>query len=293
MINSENLNKHLNPKVFLSGVVILTPGHLRFFNAVMSDLTNQSLAFSEIVVVCSGFNQSDFDVVLRQVKDYKTNYIHVLRVGPGPAGKNRNIGLDSVSDKAVLVMIHDADDRYPYFRNQAIYKQFLKTEFDALLHLYLPTTELGAGALLDYLNNSTLRLTGEAITPRELFSLTFGSGRVREEEELAIVDTSLKLPASATNMLVQHAHITLRRSSTREFKYHEKFLPRNEDGLLVRDLLFSGLNVFVLCRPLSVYLVGASSFGPQASRYQSVLNWKRLFYSKLKEIEKKLTFFRT
>lgn len=278
------------PIVFLSGVVVLTPGHLRFLSSILSDLTNQTLPFSEIILVSSGFGQEDFDLVVAEVKNYDEKLIQIIRAAPGSAGRNRNTGLDAVSSDAILVMIHDADDRYPYFRNQVIYDQFLSNGFDALLHLYLPTTELGARALLEHLNASPLPKEPIVITPEELFQETFRFGRIREEEALAITDTSLKLPESFNHLLVHHAHVTLQRATTKEFRFHENFFPRNEDGLLVRDLLFSGLKVFVLCLSLSVYLVGASTFSTKSSRYQSVLNWKRIIYSKLVGVKKAVSW---
>lgn len=268
------------PPVFLSGVVVLTPPHLKFLTIILSDLTNQTLAFSEILIVSSGFEQEEFDLVVAQVKDFDDKPIRVIRAAAGSAGRNRNIGLDAVSDEAVLVMMHDADDRYTNFRNQVIYDQFLRSEFDALLHLFLPTTEFWSGLLLENLNCSPLQTDITIITPKELFEETFRSGRSREEEALAIIDTSLKLPKSSSHLLVTHGHVTLQRATTKEFRYHENFLPRNEDGLLVRDLLFSGLRVFVLGRTLSIYLAGTSSYFTKPSKYQLSVKFMRLLYKK-------------
>ena len=267
-------------------MVILTPSHLKFLTNILSDLTNQTLAFSEIVIVSSGLDEEDFDLVVAQVKDCDDKLIRVIRAAPGSAGRNRNIGLDAVSDDAVLVMMHDADDRYTKFRNQVIYEQFLKSEFDALLHLFLPTTEFWSGLLLENLNCSPLQTDSKIITPKELFEETFRSGRVREEEVLELIDTSLKLPKTSSHLLVTHGHVTLQRATTKGFRYHENFFPRNEDGLLVRDLLFSGLKVFVLGRTLSIYLAGTSSYFTKPPKYQLLLKFVRLIHKKFVGLKK-------
>jgi glycosyltransferase involved in cell wall biosynthesis len=269
-----------SPAIFLSAVVVLTPGHVRFLASVLSDLTSQSLPFSEIIIVASGFDGKGFESVMSEIRQCHSEIVRAIKADPGPAGRNRNIGLDNVSDEAVLVMIHDADDRYPNFRNQLICEQFEKKEFDALLHLFLPTNELGADALLAYMNEHRPASNSPTITSDELFGQTFESGiRRRKEEELAIVDTSLKLPPRFNKTLVHHAHVTLNRNTTSNFRYHERFLPRNEDGLLVRDLLYSGLRVSVLCQPLSVYLVGSSTFSARVKKHESALYWKRVIYN--------------
>jgi hypothetical protein len=260
----------------LSGVIILTQAHLVHLPKILGDLLIQSEPFAEIIIVASGLDEAARSRVTAETKKVLSVRVVTKFVNLGSAGKNRNIGLETVSPHSTLVLFHDADDRYPSHRNATIVREFLRKPFDALAHLYVSASENDAETALGNLNGVNSMTSIQRIEASDLYDSTFpGRTRDRDAELLGVVNSTLCPPQSHPNLAIHHGHVSIRNSMIGKLQYHEKFYPRNEDSLFLRDMLFAGLNVEVLCSPLSVYVQGTSSLAPNSAIRKLILDLRR------------------
>lgn len=288
---TETAIKKTQRQRFISGVVIVTPGHLHHLNTALGDLLGQTLKFDEILVVASGFKPKNRHELERQIRRLDASKVKMIFVPPGSAGRNRNLALREVSSNTELVFFSDADDRYSTRRNEVVYKEFKQKKFDALIHSFVPTTPDSIGLVVDVLESHVHK--GEnRIGSEELFETNFPAGkRARREEELGLVNPSLILPKRCLGRSLHHAHVVVDPLGIGETRFHEKFFPRNEDSLFVRDLLFDGKKVVGILEPLSVWVLGTSSFS--AAGVGPKLFWKleRLCYRGLASLRWRTQIF--
>ena len=273
-MNREVVPISTNPS--LSGVIILTQDHVVHLPKILGDLLLQSEPFAEIIIVASGLDEAARSRVSAETKKVKSVQVVTKFVDLGSAGKNRNIGLETVSPHSTLVLFHDADDRYPSHRNATIVREFIRKPFDALAHLYASASENDAETALGNLNRLNSMTSIERIEASDLYESTFpGRARDRDAELLGVVNSTLCPPKPHPNLAIHHGHVSIRNSIIGKLRYHEKFYPRNEDSLFLRDMLFAGLNVAVLCSPLSIYIQGTSSFAQHSAFRKIILDLRR------------------
>lgn len=275
---TETAIKKTQRQRFISGVVIVTPGHLHHLNTALGDLLGQTLKFDEILVVASGFKPKNRQELEWQIRRLDASKVKMIFVPPGSAGRNRNLALREVSSNTELVFFSDADDRYSTRRNEVVYKEFKQKKFDALIHSFVPTTPDSIGLVVDVLESHVHK--GEnRIGAEELFETNFPAGkRARREEELGLVNPSLILPKRCLGRSLHHAHVVVNPLGIGETRFHEKFFPRNEDSLFVRDLLFDGKKVVGILEPLSVWVLGTSTFTTARLWRRTFLKLEQLFH---------------
>lgn len=275
---TETAIKKTQRQRFISGVVIVTPGHLQHLNTALGDLLGQTLKFDEILVVASGFKPKNRQELEWQIRRLDASKVKMIFVPPGSAGRNRNLALREVSSNTELVFFSDADDRYSTRRNEVVYKEFKQKKFDALIHSFVPTTPDSIGLVVDVLESHVHK--GEnRIGAEELFETNFPAGkRARREEELGLVNPSLILPKRCLGRSLHHAHVVVNPLGIGETRFHEKFFPRNEDSLFVRDLLFDGKKVVGILEPLSVWVLGTSTFTTARLWRRTFLKLEQLFH---------------
>jgi glycosyltransferase involved in cell wall biosynthesis len=273
-MNKEVFPVSTNPS--LSGVIILTQDHLVHLPKILGDLLVQTEPFAEIIIVASGLDEGARNRVTAETKKVLSVQVVTKFVDLGSAGKNRNIGLETVSPCSTLVLFHDADDRYPPHRNATIVREFIRKPFDALVHLYVLASEIDAETALGNLSKSISVGAIERIETTELYESTFpGGARDRDAELLGVANSTLYPPKPQHNLPIHHAHVCIQNSSIGKLRYHERFFPRNEDSLFLRDMLFAELNVGVLLSPLSIWVQGASSFAPYSRIRKTIHNVKK------------------
>ena len=274
LMNREVVPIFTNPS--LSGVIILTQDHVGHLPKILGDLLLQSEPFAEIIIVASGLDEAARSRVSAETKKVQSVEVLTKFVDLGSAGKNRNIGLETVSPHSTLVLFHDADDRYPPHRNATIVGEFIRKPFDALVHLYVSASETDAETALGNLSRLNSATSFERIESTDLYEPTF-PGRVRDRyaELLGVINSTLCLPKPHRNLAIHHAHVCIRNPSIGKLRYHEKFYPRNEDSLFLRDMLFAGLSVAVLCLPLSIWVQGTSSFAQHSAIRRVILDLRR------------------
>jgi len=257
---TERVPRKAQRQRFISGVVIVTPGHLYHLSAALGDLLGQTMEFDEILVVASGFMPKNRQKLELLIQRLDASNVKIVFAPAGSAGRNRNLALGRVSSNAELVFFSDADDRYSTRRNEVVYREFKRKEFDALIHSYIPTTPDSSGLVFDVLE-SHVHIGETTIESEELFETNFPAGtRTRREEELGLVNPSLILPQRCLGRSLHHAHVVINPSGIGSTRFHEKFFPRNEDSLFARDLLFDGKKVVGILEPLSVWVLGTSTF---------------------------------
>ena len=273
MGNEENLGK-CQPR--LAGIIIVTQPHIIHLEAVLEDLENQSEPFSEIIVVASGLDEAGENAVSAFVKAVQAVPVKTEFVSLGSAGKNRNAAIKAVSEDIDLMLFHDADDRYSRHRNSSIVREYAKQTFDALVHLYVPTNETDSKRAISDLNQARGANEPMRIMSAEIYGATFPGGeRDRRGESLGVVNSSLSFPEPYEDLPVHHAHACIRKASLGDLRFHESFFPRNEDSLLLRDMLFRGLNVVALCSPLSIWVQGTSSVAANSKSRIRLLHFKQ------------------
>lgn len=249
--------------LFLSAVIVVTPGHLEFLENCLQDAMEQTYPFSEVIVIASGFNLLNKSTLANLSANLSKEKIRIKYVGAGPAGRNRNLGVAMVNPTSALTFFHDADDRYAAHRNEIVVSVYKKNNFDALAHFYLAAERTEAKLALTEVNSYTEELRNQiVIESNELLSATFpGKFRDRRREVLGLESPILRINSHLDEPApIQHAHVVVSRQALSEVVFHEGYVPRNEDSLMLRDLLFSGKNVVVLCKPLSVWAKGTSSY---------------------------------
>lgn len=241
-----------------SAVIPVISRHVHHIPDVLSDLDSQTTPNDEIIIVASGFSSKDFARLRRRADRFKALNIILIRAPLGPAGKNRNLGADAA--RGDLIMFLDVDDRYLPWRNERVLEAFKEGKFDALVHLADHSSEPGSVLAMKLGNARNPLDLGYVVAVDEIFRDTFPKGeRDREAEVVGSVPTNLVLAGPNSDKPIHHAHATVRRSIFLNYRYHENFYPRNEDGLFLRDLLFARMNVGVLLEDLSIFSTATSA----------------------------------
>lgn len=253
------------PHLFLSAVVVVTPGHLNFVENCLEDILGQTYPFSEVIIIASGFRFGDKSVLSKLVSQLPIDIIRLEYLSAGSAGRNRNSGLALVNSRSDLVFFHDADDRYAVHRNEVAVEVYLETNFDALSHFYIGADRAEIDVALRQIDEARKEFDRQMlIRPENLYYATFQEkARDRQREVLGLESATLRIDGQFGEPLIQHAHAIVSKKAFSDIVFHERYVPRNEDSLMLRDLLFSGKKVIVLCKPLSIWVKGTSSYNFQ------------------------------
>lgn len=245
-----------------SGIVILVPRHLPFLREVLSDVQKQSRPFEQVIIVASGFVKSeDIRKLKKFVRESGFASSEVVLTPLAPAGANRNSGARVATCDYLVFM--DVDDRFTHYRNQRLAILQAQYDFDLLLHAAFNFSNPDELMNLS-LNRPSEETKGKGIwTTTELFSATFPNGKRDKTLEMGGANTNLQLGELSDMVPIHHGHAVVRRSCFETTQYHEKFFPRNEDGVFARDILFQRQKVVVTDEVLSAYRT-----------YSSASNWR-------------------
>jgi hypothetical protein len=188
--------------------------------------------------------------------------------------------LARVSPRADLVFFLDADDRYAAHRNEVIVNIYLETKFDALAHLYIAAEPLGQAAALLEINETGREFNRKLLIRAKDLRLWTARGKLRDRqrEVLGLESATLRIDRQPDEPLIQHAHLIVSKHAFSDVVFHERYVPRNEDSLMLKDLLFSGKNVVVLCKSLSVWVKGTSSYSLQYKLRHLALRIRQVFF---------------
>lgn len=255
----------------ISAVIPVISSHIEHIPDVLSDLAKQTIQTDEIVLVASGFSAKDLERLGAMLEQHKAQKIVLVKAPLGPAGKNRNLG--AAEAQSDLIMFLDVDDRYLPWRNERVLAAFGDSDFDALVHLaeHSSSPSLMYSAQIRQGTHSEKQVN--RVGADHLARDTFPDGlRNRSAEVAGEVPTNLVLTGSNSNSPIHHAHATVKRSILATYRFHENFHPRNEDGLLLRDMLFEGTRVEVLLEHLSIFSTETS-----AVHWKAKLSWLAKF----------------
>jgi len=266
---------------FVSAVVVATPGHLGFISECLQDIFSQTYPFSEVIIVASGFDRMQKLALSEHIGKFAKENLKVSYVHQGPAGRNRNIGATLASTSADLVFFHDADDRYSVTRNELVVSLHKKEPFDALVHFYVPAERQSMDLAWLHLNQVGNSIdNSDVVGAKTLFLATFPEERRnRKREELGLESTTLRIDRTTLEPPIHHAHVVVSKQVLSEVVFHEKYSPRNEDSIMLRDLLFSRRNIVVLCKPLSIWVKGTSSYTLQYRLRHFVLRIRQVLFT--------------
>lgn len=237
----------------VSGVILLTPGHVGFFlKCLVQNLQLLSRPFDELVIVSSGLSWFSSNRIRRAAKILASaTPVRILSVPLGSVGRNRNRGWDA--SQTDLVAFLDSDDLYHKDYVQFISESYLNHEFDVLLH----TCEFFAsGKCVDFDFPS---LTGAAETPiRTRASFTSRRDVNWESDPESFGDTGLWQQNQDPHWDISQGHMTVRKGL--RLRFHENPAARNEDGIFLNQALLAGLEIDAYDAPLSYYRQGSSSY---------------------------------
>ncbi len=234
----------------IGAVIPIIPAHKKYLPSLLRNIQMMDRQFDSVVVVASGFSRKQF-LSLRHASDFAREFqVKFLRVGPGSAGKNRNIGWANIDTKYICFL--DADDSYPLDRTRIIEKIMVTHSLDALVHAF---SELNDTTEMEPKRHEDFVLVRE----RELFHATF-DGKPRERDrEIAEPNWESTIKTDAVDgFAVHHGHLTIRRDLPRDLRFHEYTEHRNEDSVFVRDLVWRGLRTGALSWSLSNYRPASS-----------------------------------
>lgn len=253
-----------------SGVVILVPKHVAYLEDVLFDLRNQSMKFDEIIIVASGFiNSRERDTLEKITRESGIKDLKILLRPLAPAGSNRNAGAQVATCDYVVFM--DGDDRYFHFRNQRLKEIQLKFNFDLLLHTSINFNEPKQLLHMDFSREAWSGQSPRFWETPSLFMTTFPDGARDRELEMGGANTNIVTPAVDEVLPIHHGHSVVRRQSLATIQFHEKYFPRNEDGVFVRDMLFAKRRIVVTDEMLSAYRTYSSASSWKSSIVLNIL----------------------
>jgi hypothetical protein len=159
-------------------------------------------------------------------------------------------------------MFLDIDDRYFPQRNKVILGFFINLEIDALVHATIPSSSPDK----EFRTQSSAQNGGRGfVSNMELFQATFPNGtRDLAMEFEGKTSTALVLPKGFDGIEIHHAHLTVRKKVWEDFRFHEKYFPRNEDSLFLRDILYGKKNIIFVPDQLSIYNTQTSAISWRA-----------------------------
>lgn len=180
------------------------------------------------------------------------------------AGTNRNIGWQAAHAEFVAFM--DADDLYHPQRLAVTLSVLRSTQADAMIHDYSRIEGSLGFPVVDW------GVPVSILTADEIRSANSGN-RVREHELAGRASTRLELPyrASGKSRNLHHGHLTVRTSLRGNYLFEA--IPSGEDGLLLRDFIYGGVNLVWADLLLSVHdwrlsAYRARKWGPFMERLQ-------------------------
>lgn len=241
----------------VSIVVIAVPSHEEFLSELSESLEKQLGSGDELILVLSGF----YGKAKKRTQIVLGNHSRrIVWTRKSSAGRNRNIGWRIARNS--IVAFHDADDFYHPCRVGAAKQVFAEFGPAVFLHSYaevIPSRKPGPWKKFNF---SELRQS--LISESEFYAGTLVENPRNREEEL-------RNPATVTNLLfnreseygfpIHHAHAFFRRDLPRRFRFNNSRVLRNEDGILVRDLLEAGEKIVVSSLVLSQYRKETSTEG--------------------------------
>jgi glycosyltransferase involved in cell wall biosynthesis len=238
------MNRQLTD-VTIGAVIPIIPAHKKYFPSLVKNLLLMDRNFDSIVFVASGFSNRQFRSMVKGDDFSGEQSIHFVRVGPGSAGKNRNIGWAKIDTD--LICFLDADDNYPYDRTRIIEEIMVESSLDALVHAF---SILNGIAEMQPIRDADSVLVRES----SIFDATFADQTRERQREIADLtwESTIKTAASG-GFEVHHGHVTVRRDLSPKIRFHEFCEHRNEDSVFVRDLVWEGLNVGAISLSLSNY----------------------------------------
>jgi len=267
-VNGVSESTNWQPQMRLTGVIILVPAHLSYLEYSMSDALQQSRHFDELIVIASGFgrNYKRVEKVIEQLSLGTQTDIVLRYVPKASAGKNRNRAIDLASGDLLSFM--DADDRYHPERNKTLLHYFRTSDCDVVLHSYIYLMNLDEDLqsnLIKWREHEVHLNEIRHLDTSTLYDSTFpNSIRDRKKELLGARSSLHFLPTAGFH--AHHGHMTVKKKLLEsDCRFHTHYFPRNEDAVMVRDLLWSHRKVLCISAALSAYRVGSSAVSQNLS----------------------------
>ena len=268
-MNGDSKSTNWQPQTRLTGVIILVPAHANYLEYSMLDALQQSRRFDELIVIASGFgrNYKRVEKVIEQLSLGTQTDIVLRYVPKASAGKNRNRAIDLASGDLLSFM--DADDRYHPERNKTLLHYFRTSDCDVVLHSYIHLMNLNKdlqSTLIKWREHEVHLNEIRHLDTSTLYDSTFPNSIRDRKKELLGARSTLGFPPTSSFETVHHGHMTVKKKLFEsDYRFHTHYFPRNEDSVMVRDLLWSHRKVLYISAPLSAYRVGSSAISQNLS----------------------------
>lgn len=225
-----------------TAIIPLVGPHLRFMRRLLSNISNSTVPFYEVVVVASGLDV-DLSARLIQICESFPNLPIKVVSGPlAPAGTNRNIGIESSDGNWVTFL--DADDLYLPKRMERLLEAAIHYDAAAVGHDYSTFRSPLVGLLKLLISKISLAEQSTKIpNAKAIHSGDFVTSAASESTNV----TSLRL---------HHAHILVRREVFTGLRFSDT-PGRNEDGIFLRGLIEQGQRFMRVDETLSFYYLGS------------------------------------
>lgn len=225
-------------------VIPTIPRHHKFLPRLVKSLDTNSDYIHEIIIISSSTSEIAAHKLSALIKRFnlKVTVRIVSTTLKKTAGENRNSGWDVAESEYIMFL--DADDWYSIDRPQIIAEVIKVTNTDFVIHNYWkfkPRWFLKKKIVLD---------PNVWISSKALIAATWEQGSRNVDLELGIKgDTNvIARDKDGYSLPIQHGHVTIRRSVV--IRFSSRY---GEDGMMIRDALEKGYEVFYIPNKLSVY----------------------------------------